>query len=1129
VTGERKLASRPSTGRPANDSIGNLSLSRDGRSVAFTSSGSLTGVPSPPGIYDANHPYVHLYDATTDEVIPVSTTDTGLIANGNAPHVSGDGRFVTFTSMAPLLYPADMRETDPWWAGRSIDAFVWDRTTRRVEFASLNDSGEHARYASINKPVVSDDGQYVAFQSTGIFVKGVTFEQKAQIIARDRAAGTTKQLSHNDWGVSGTGDSMAPVLTPDGSRVAFVSTAPDLVEGDTNNARDVFVYNRSRAPGEPPDPAEPDLSNCPVAGDEPESYSDLAVRADEIAASDLEQGQPGQVDVTVHNEGTAPSEATTVRLYDGSAEHGTLIGEQSLAELAAGDSTELSFTWDPVDDAGAHTLTVVADPDRLVFEQDVADNEADKAVDVAAPGLDVSVEADRPAYGANAPVDLAARLTNRSVAERDVRVVMSIRDEDGDPVASVHDGQVRIDPNGNAVVDGDWDTRDTTPGRYTVSARLLNAVGDELAAATSAFEVDPDVAAGLALETDQLSYGPGETAKIGALVSNRSANSSLNGAHVELSLSDSDGSQVDSWDLPAGEVMQGRTVLLSQDKALHDLDAGTYDLSAKLVAADGTELAQAATEFELRSSAETGDGVRGSLTADPADPYRLSTTTFRYSLTNSGNADIPGATVRVRISDLESGQTLKTLDQELTIGRDGPNAGALATTADMPENRDYQAGLYLVLADGSERPLDRTIIHVRPVPFIYGASFDTSARNRVLVWACDPGDEAAARTALGDTFATYVEGCGHEEQLRFMRLLRSGDYNQFWILGKHHPIERGASDELGARVLQGDGLLVAGDHPGFDLNQGGNLSPFGATFAGKVPPGTYRFQFAPGSAFAGLDADVTGSPARVTTTQATGIATTSWGPANNRKTAITGTYNQFGQGKAIFIGAPPSAFAQPARAAAVLDEAAQVLLPSADVTRAAGMARLELFVEGVAPGSPLEMRTQLPAGMGVPQPPADATLDNSLLTLPFDTSGTQRKQRSVWLKLPADAASATTSSSVFFRDAADGQMKPYGDPATATIAIAQDKRKASDSALAALAAVGAPAGDQSKLQKIKDDVRAATLETTDAGLLWARLRALVDDIGTLERARWTNTEPARIAVARLVAYVEYEYYRAGGK
>jgi hypothetical protein len=39
----------------------------------------------------------------------------------------------------------------------------------------------------------------------------------------------------------------------------------------------------------------------------------------------------------------------------------------------------------------------------------------------------------------------------------------------------------------------------------------------------------------------------------------------------------------------------------------------------------------------------------------------------------------------------------------------------------------------------------------------------------------------------------------------------------------------------------------------------------------------------------------------------------------------------------------------------------------------------------------------------------------------------------------------------------------------------------------------------------------------------------VSDVGSLERSRWTNTEAARIAVARLVTYLEYDYYLAGGK
>jgi hypothetical protein len=697
----------------------------------------------------------------------------------------------------------------------------------------------------------------------------------------------------------------------------------------------------------------------------------------------------------------------------------------------------------------------------------------------------------------------------------------------------------------------------------------LNAVGDELTSATSSFDIQPEVSAGVSLETDKLSYDAGETATISAVVSNRSANSSLAGGHVRLSLNDPANQPLDQWDLSAGDVTQGRSTLVSQDKPLHGLAPGTYRASARLLAADGAELAHANAELVVRSSADTGGGVRGSLTASPTDPQRFTTATFRYSLTNAGNADIPGAIVRVRVSDLDSGGTLKTLDEARTITRGGPNTGTLLTTADMAENRDYQASLHLVLADGSERPLDRAIIHVRPTPFTYGASFDTSPRSRVLVWACDSSDEAAARAALGSTFATYVTGrptshdpgemgcgnfghdeedrymhqsrngecewgCGrfgHEERDRFMRLMRSGNYNQFWIIGRRHPLERSMVDELSARVIQGDGLLVVGSGADSDLfSECSNLSPLGVAFAGTLPPGSYTLQFASASPFAGLDARVTGAPVRVTTTQATALATTTWGPTHNRKTAITATYNQFGKGKAIYVGAAPSAFPDPAQAAAVLRTAAGVLLPPADVTRAAGLARLDLFVEGHAPGSPLELRTQLPARMDVPQPPADATFAGGLLTLPFDTAGLQRKLRSVWLKLPTGAPSATTVSTAYYRDAADGQMKPYGNPATATLGIVERKETARDAALAALGRIGnASYIDQLWLRKIKDDVAAATLETSDARVLGYRLRALVYDIGILERSRWTNTDVARTTVARLITYLEYDYYLAGGK
>ena len=60
----------------------------------------------------------------------------------------------------------------------------------------------------------------------------------------DRVARVTYCLSHN-WAGTATGNrlSSSPVLSPDGRTVAFQSFASDLVPGDYNDTRDVFVVS----------------------------------------------------------------------------------------------------------------------------------------------------------------------------------------------------------------------------------------------------------------------------------------------------------------------------------------------------------------------------------------------------------------------------------------------------------------------------------------------------------------------------------------------------------------------------------------------------------------------------------------------------------------------------------------------------------------------------------------------------------------------------------------------------------------------------------------------------------------------------------------------------------------------
>ncbi len=1142
-SGARTIVSVTSTGEHSGVVSTGPTISADGRFVAFTAEGNLTGGSVEPG----TNRVAYRFDRALAHLTPVSLNSSGQQVDGISPSLSSGGRYVAFSSFADSLVPPPIMPSG--FNRHPTDSYLYDSDSGETEIVSVNSAGERSVTTQTGGPVTSGNGRYAAFSSFTVLAKGDASDQQDDIVVRDRDAHSIGLVSHNPYGVATAGNSTKPAITPDGAEIAFVSDAGDLVDDDFDGTTDVFVWNRGGWPGTESAPGGGSPSGAggcpPVAGEETEPYSDLAVGADDILAGDLEQGLPGHVSVAIHNDGAAPSDATTVRLYDGTSRSGTLIAEQALGAVAAGGQAQLEFNWDPVASAGTHSLTVVVDADRQVFEQNVANNEASKEVAVSQPRVDLSVATDNPSYGANQPVEVAATVTNQSGTQRTGSLVVTLEDSEGDELDRLTETVVAVPANDSLTVPVAWNTLDTSAGSYVVRVQLKSVFGDVVAEAATPLTILPDVSTGLTLATDAAEYGPGESLTIEALARNLSANSSLQGASLTLTLAPEDETPVDQWTLPIGEIAQGASSLLTQLRDLDDLTPGTYRVTGALSDAGGSQLAQASTQFAVESSATTGAGLRGSLTAQPTDPYKFSSVSIAYSVSNAGNADVSDAVARVRVSDLTTGQTVKTIDAPVVVPVGSTSAGSASTTADMPENRDYQVSLHLVLADGSERPLDREIIHVRPVPFTYGASLSASPTKRVLVWACDPHDEAVARAALGETFATYVPdrnsdrysgtlGCAlfnHDEEVEFLRLMRSGAYNQFWLLGAHHPFELGAGDELAARVIQGDGLLVAGSDPSLDLFYWcSNRSPLGATFAGILPWGTHTIKFAQGSPLVGLDASVTGSPTKVTTTTATAIGTTTYSTWFGTKTAITATYNQFAQGRAIYIGASPRSFGDQARAAQVLAAAGSTVASTNDTARGSGPVRLDLFTEGIAPGSPLTLRTALPIGSSVLQAPAQSSVTTGELTVPFDSAVIDRQDKTAWLRLPPQAGLTSLTTTAYYTDSADGQTKPYGTPAPSQIQVAEDRESAKSAAAAAVNAVtGVGFFDWWLYLKIKDDVAGSISPTTSSSVIWWRIKALTDDLGILERVSWGGRDSARLAIARLITYVQYDYYTATGE
>ena len=120
--------------------------------------------------------------------------------------------------------------------------FAGSATTERL---SVSSSGEQANDHSYT-PAISADGRYVAYVSDASNLVAEDTNGAPDVFVRDRKLDTTSRVSVSSTGHQGNGDSgvYGPAISADGRYVAFTSKATNLVSGDTNGRKDVFVRDR---------------------------------------------------------------------------------------------------------------------------------------------------------------------------------------------------------------------------------------------------------------------------------------------------------------------------------------------------------------------------------------------------------------------------------------------------------------------------------------------------------------------------------------------------------------------------------------------------------------------------------------------------------------------------------------------------------------------------------------------------------------------------------------------------------------------------------------------------------------------------------------------------------------------
>jgi Tol biopolymer transport system component len=126
----------------------------------------------------------------------------------------------------------------------TIDIFVRDRVSGATERVSVDSSGLEGNDSSYG-PSISSDGRFVAFVSTATNLVPGDTNAGWDIFLRDRQAGTTIRANVGSNGEEANANSTEPRISPDGRYLVFSSFASTLVPGDTNGTWDVFVRDLS--------------------------------------------------------------------------------------------------------------------------------------------------------------------------------------------------------------------------------------------------------------------------------------------------------------------------------------------------------------------------------------------------------------------------------------------------------------------------------------------------------------------------------------------------------------------------------------------------------------------------------------------------------------------------------------------------------------------------------------------------------------------------------------------------------------------------------------------------------------------------------------------------------------------
>ena len=212
-----------------------------------------------------------------------------------------------------VIFESSGNDLVPGDTNHALDIFVRDRragTTQRVDVDSSGAQGNtDPSHVFGNFVSISADGRFATFESEATNLVPGDTNVCDDVFVHDMLLGTTERVSVDSNGLEANGVSQENSTSADGRYVAFMSYSTNLVPNDTNASSDIFVRDRVLGTTE-----RVSVGTGGVEGNSTSSFPSISADGRYVAfssySSNLVPGDTnGQPDVFVHDRVTG----TTVR------------------------------------------------------------------------------------------------------------------------------------------------------------------------------------------------------------------------------------------------------------------------------------------------------------------------------------------------------------------------------------------------------------------------------------------------------------------------------------------------------------------------------------------------------------------------------------------------------------------------------------------------------------------------------------------------------------------------------------------------------------------------------------------------------------------------------------------------